>query len=421
MTVVKIYPCFEHGEVAVPIQDLIHEGSVEVFSELTGKGLFDIDFRKSKLVLVAKSFVGVIPINPRVSIHVLPRFPVDNILYLVQRANHAIEYLPGFARGYQIERLKSGDAEEIFSTSLLDGLRGIQRKGIMSRYVTRDVDRGWRGRVLLAPTVGRFLSRGIRHQQVRQITEFSADVPENQIVKEMLSQVARYFGRFSDKRSQGIRENAAVLMAMFDRVSGLVGGSETAARESRRYIRSLSGDYRAYESLLWLCYLMASRQGVSIESFGPAQIETMVVNLADVFEGYVRQVIRDNLDSVITGGVLRDGNKTQPPLFINGSTYKVKPDIYVEAAGKTAAIIDAKYKPKLKSADRYEVIAFCEALESRIAVFVSPREKEQPRTKFLGETPRGVRLYEVRINLGADMGQEEGEFTTSLRAIVSHA
>ena len=124
-----VYPCHEHGAICVPLNDLIVDGKLSIFPEVQGKGYFDIDFRGAELVLKAKNHVGLIPINSRVQIHVTPKVPIANLLYLVQRAKRAIKYLPGFFRSYKMEPLILDRAEELFARALLECLLGIERGG----------------------------------------------------------------------------------------------------------------------------------------------------------------------------------------------------------------------------------------------------------------------------------------------------
>ncbi len=415
----KVYPCQEHGEVSVPITEVILDGKVELFPEVSGRGFFDIDFRAGRLVLIAKGYIGLIPLNDRVSIHVTPRVPVDNVLYLVQRAHKAVEYLPGYERTYRVERLPSGRSEELFAATLIACLVSIERSGLMRRYVSFDVDRGLRGRVLMAPTVNRFIAKGVRFHQTRRVTELSTDIPENRVIKEMLTHVIRYFSQLPSKIARENASRAATLYQMFDSVSNIVGGREEMARQCLLSMKRIPGDFRGYERILWLCYLIATRQGVSLEAFGPAKIETMVVNLSDIFEGYVREVIRDRIAAFFPGGMVRDGNKDAVPLYVQGRDHKAKPDIYLLKAGRSPIVLDAKYKPQLSAADRYEVLAFCEALQSKLAIFVSPGEPGKPKSAFMGRTPGGIALHEISIDLGAeDILAEEGLFIERLRVIV---
>ena len=133
-------------------------------------------------------------------------------------------------------------------------------------------DRGWRGRLLVVPTVNNYIARGIRYRQTREVTELSTDIPENRSIKGMLSHLVGYFSQFPDNKSRENRSRAATLYKLFDRVSNATGDRATLARQCLLSIKRIPGDHKVYEPILWLCYLIATRQGVSVESFGPAHI-----------------------------------------------------------------------------------------------------------------------------------------------------
>lgn len=414
------YPCKEYQKVQLPITDVFVDGRADVYPEVTGRGYFDVDFFDGQLWLTAKSFIGVIPINDRVNIHVLPRFPIDNIMYIVQRANSSLRYLPGYFRTYKVEKLVAGNAEELFAGALLDCLVGLERSGLLHRYLTAIEQGGLKGRLLISPTVTRFLSRGNRFMQVRSVSNRSVSLPENQFVKQVLWHIARYFGSRVDVASRTVSTRANALCRLFERVNQSHLSRDELARAIPSLIRRLPGPHRAYEQILWLCYLIATRQGISIEAFGPLQIETMLVNLADVFENYLRQVVRTNCQRLLAGSIVRDGNRHQVPMFVENDTFKVKPDIYLWKEGRAVVVIDAKYKTIAKASDRYQLVAFCEALQSKCAVILSPFEQGRPLQNYLGRTPSGIEMSELRFDLGAaDILNEESRFIDDLAALIA--
>ena len=61
-------------------------------------------------------------VNGEICIHVIPRFPVENLLYLVQKAAVMLRYLSGYMRTYKVERLATGKTEGLFASSLIDCL-----------------------------------------------------------------------------------------------------------------------------------------------------------------------------------------------------------------------------------------------------------------------------------------------------------
>jgi 5-methylcytosine-specific restriction endonuclease McrBC regulatory subunit McrC len=169
-----------------------------------------------------------------------------------------------------------------------------------------------------------------------------------------------------------------------------------------------------------MAYLIQAAKGIHVERLGHAEFDTFVVNMADLFEGYLRTVVTENLHKVVPGGSVRDGNKSPARLFRNGDDFVVKPDIYVLANGSVTLILDAKYKLDIKAADRYEILAFCEALQVKQAVLVYPSVGTSPRSELLGVTQSGVRLFVVQMNIGAlDLPAEESAFITRLTAALA--
>lgn len=414
-----IYPCKEYEDVAVSLADLLVDGRVDVFSEVTSRGFFDIDFRRGEIVLRSKSFIGLIPINPRVTIHVTPKVPVGNILYLVHRAGESLTFLPDYIRKYQHEPLIVDRAEEIFASALIDCLLGIERSGLLRRYVPQLTERGWRGRILMSPTISRHIARGDRFNQTREVTEFSVDISENQVLKETIGRVLRRLTNLKDVEIREVVMKAMPLSRLFDRVSPSPSLSGNAAL-IRRLIHRLPASHKHYERSLWLCYFIASRQGLCLESFGPARLESVVINLATVFESYVRTLLQENVGKLVPGCRITDGNRRPVPLFRQGRNYSVAPDIYLSLNGRPFSILDAKYKPDPTRADRYEALAFCEALQVKCIIFVAPLVADEGETSLYGVTPGGIEMYEARFDLNAtDVFQEEKRFLSSLSAIVS--
>jgi hypothetical protein len=412
-----VFPCEEFGEINVPIDRLYVDGRIDVYPELSR--FFDIDYRAGRLVLVAKSYVGLIPVNDRIAIHVVPRFPIANLFYILQRAESKLQFVAGHTRAYDLTGNTDLDPAAIFGSRLLDMLSHVRREGLLRRYVSKVYDDRIDGELLFSDTISRFYSRGVRHRQVRRVTEFCSDVVENRLIKNAIEKLARFYSNASDKtgKRQG-RAAAEALALLFDDVSRFDGHTRSIRDSLPHYIMQLPTHHKPYATLLWIAYLIEGRQGLAIEKMGPATFDTFVVNLVDVFEDYVRQVIADNIKDMLPGYFVKNGNVDQVPLFTQGRPMKVKPDIYLVSGEKPTVVLDAKYKPSTKSADRYEVLAFCEALDAKVAIMLSP-SIGGPEMEILGRTRGGVEVHVARIDLGAaDMKMAEAKFISNLKDVV---
>ncbi len=76
---------------------------------------------------------------------------------------------------------------------------------------------------------------------------------------------------------------------------------------------------------------------------------------------------------------------------------------------------DAKYKCEPSTQDRYEILAFCEALGVQRAAIICPLVNAGPRVTHHGTTRTGRRISIVKIDLAAtNMQSEETAFVLAL-------
>lgn len=172
-------------------------------------------------------------------------------------------------------------------------------------------------------------------------------------------------------------------------------------------LRGLPAHYRHYEAPLTLAYLIATRSGIRMEEIGPARLESLLINVADVFEEYVRVVLVEATDRL--GCAVLNGNAREVALFPDERpSFGVKPDYYFKRGKVVLAVADAKYKGSISKDDRYEVLAHTEATKARLAIFICPAFAGEPTRERLGRTPSGREFYVLRVNLNAaDAAAEE--------------
>ena len=369
-----VYQCREFEPVEVPLDRLISGGQIQVYA--SAEKYFDLDYRTGRLVIAPKSYIGLIPINDDVAIQVLPRFSISNLFHVLHHSSATLRFIEGFTRTYEMEKQdNSSDPIAVLADQLVSlGIKTL-RSGLLRRYVSISDHLHLGGSLDLSSTVAQYRVSGIRNRAVWIQTEHSYQLRENQLVKLALQRVVSYLARSEARVNLRRLRLAGELLFAFDRVSLPSGGLHFDETELAQMVARLPSHHREYAALLWLSYLLHARRGISIEASGKAAFDTFVVNLADVFEDYVRFLISEALDTLLSGGKALNGNNDQVPLFIQGKAHKVKPDIYLlNAAGTPWAVLDAKYKPAAKASDRYEVIAFCEALKVKRAVILCPRE-----------------------------------------------
>lgn len=414
----SVFPCKEYEPVEVPLEQLFRGSRVEIFPEVEGKGFFDIDYRAGRLVLTARSYVGLIPLSEGVAIHVLPRFPVADVLRLVHRATGKARFVSNFLRTYQAAQLDGDEPERLFASPLVDGLRTASRAGIPHRYLPHRLNKGYGGRVLMSATVSRFIARGDRTNVTHEKWFRTPSIPENQAIKETLTRIVAFMQMKGGEEHQQVRKTATLLLPYYDGVTPFTSKISSLVVALPQLIARLPTRHTSFAPVLWLCLLILGKKGVSLEAFGASQFHSLIVNMAQLFEEYVRKIVFRHIIELIPSVQVKNGNLEQVPLFKQGEVNQVQPDIYVVKDKQTLAVIDAKYKPTISASDRYEVLAFCEALQSKLAILVSPSNGETAEA-FLGETPGGVRIFRMFFDISSvDLDAAEQRFCASLGRII---
>ncbi|MFV7432769.1 5-methylcytosine restriction system specificity protein McrC [Pseudomonas shirazica] len=412
----KIFVCKEFEPLELPLEMLLNKGKIQVYS--AADKYFDLDYRGGKLVVAPKSFVGLIPVNDQVAIHVIPRFSVKNLFYIISRTNAVLRFIEGFHRDYLLVENSHDDPIKSLAQKFSKSASEVMRAGILRRYQPVKEVAPFSGSLSISDTVATYRSQGIKDRHVWEADELTDNILENAIIRFAALRVINLFP--VNSRDKSDRANFEILRHLLTELAFVnLYDHQLVLDEFMliKLVRSLPRHNVSYSSLLWLSYLILMKKGLTIESGGPASFDTFVVSMADVFEAYTREVIREHFQSLNHYSV-RDGNVHQVDLFLDSSKYKVKPDIYVLKDRVPVAILDAKYKPNIKSADRYEVIAFCEALSVKTAVILSPAISAE-RVMFLGKTPSGIKFWQITIDLGAeDFVEEQRVFIENIEKLL---
>jgi 5-methylcytosine-specific restriction enzyme subunit McrC len=415
-----IVPCEEFGEVLVPFRDLLREGELDIYPEVASRGFFDIDYRKGGLVLKASRYVGLIPINDRLAIHVRPRVTIAHLLHIIAQSGDAPTSIGSFSRGYSLSPMRIDSPETVYIDSFVAAVQRLRAEGLLKKYVRREQRQAIRGRLLVSRSVASSFSRGMRHRPVFEVHEFSHDCVENQILKATSQQLCRFCERSGIDRLSESRRILAVFLRELSNVSDRDLSPDVLARIVPTLIRDLPRRHRSYEFGLWLSMLLALRAPVSLETLGSTRFDTLVVDVSGVFERYMRKLLVMAQRSHWPQRRIMDGNRAPIPLFTRGLGVETKPDIYVIDSGRPVAVLDVKYKLAPSREDRYELLAFCEALGVQRAAFICPQPGDGPLREHHGTTRGGTCLEVIRFKLHAsDCLAEESRFADAVGDFLS--
>lgn len=406
----------EFEPTEIPLESLLVDGRIEIFPGV--EKYFDVDYRAGRLVVAPKSYVGLIPINRNLALRVVPRFSIDNLFYILRRSSARLSFIEGAVRAYGLLEVAEGDPLEILADRFVQQLEAILPGGLTLRYRPDEDTQCFKGSIDISASVTRFWARGQRTSQVWIEDDLTPDSLENQLIKSALSRVTGYH---RSKTGPVAKKQVARLSRanpIFVGISDISSGKDISEAEVRRAIDTLPSHRPEYIPLIWISYLLHSKRGLAVESSSGIEFDTFVVNLAEVFEDYVRAVMEEGFHKPAHRIHVKNGNLDKVRLLGGAQQYHVQPDIYLTSPTGCLLVADAKYKHAVKAPDRYEVLAFCEALQCKSAVLISPYTSG-PEMESLGTTPGGVKFWRAQIDLSAkDMPAQELKLIRNIRTIL---
>lgn len=333
--------------------DLAEEDVAFIDSELSRKISIRRDALKDLYVINPGQYVGVVTLPSRRRLESYPKVPVRNLFFMLAVA---FDFPSPFRE--QVTRFDRLDQILEFVASYFADLvnQRIDRGLYRSYEETEENLSAVRGRINFTEDVRH--NYVLRHRTFCRFAEFTWDIPENQIIR----QVAHMLTGWSFRR--GVRNRLARIdAALADVTTTLLPAS---AMDRFRYHR-LNDDYR---QLHQLCRLFLEGASVS-EDFGAFNYRTFLLDMNRLFETFVTQVLRDRARSGIS-------LRAQMPTHL-GQDKKVlmRPDITLWRAGSVALVADCKYKriesEEYKNYDMYQLLAYCTAARVARGLLIYPR------------------------------------------------
>lgn len=415
----KLIECREFEEVNLDISELMEKGEVVLHPDTARRGYFDIDFRGGRLVLVARGWVGQIPLNQSVVLDVRPRFPVSRLLYFLAKSGVIPPALHRLMRRYEVGSDQT--ATSLYEAAFKQALPDLGRHGMLKTYERCESDLDRRGRLDLTRSVGRFWSKGIRSKGLFQRFDLTTNNAANRSLKLAVDSIFRRehseLTGYADAESEAVRH-------LLDLLAGIPHEPIAATLLLQRVgsmVRAVPRSHRFYEPLLWLTFLMFAGKEVEFFSEGIAKFQSIVVNMADVFEKYVRQIVRGEKSQFGTDVTVLDGNERPVPLFVNQEC-DAKPDLYIVKKTTPLLVVDMKYKRTVDAGDKHQLLAFCQALGLKRGVFILPKVHQAVAVEHMGTTAFGTELHVLRFDLGAaDLAKEERDLVCRLLSLMPAA
>jgi 5-methylcytosine-specific restriction enzyme subunit McrC len=427
----------EWEQVSVPPEALLRDGCLEVYPEVVGRDYFTLRQHPGDLRLQAGGHIGLIPLNDRLTLEVMPRVPLGNLGRMMHIAQGAPKELNRVGRRYGLDASMYASLIDVYSRALAGYIDDIVLNGLLKEYHRREEDTSFpRGRIEIGRTATTLIPRGITHRLSTSWFERTADNPANRCLKYAVWYLAQC--KLAGDRSRGTRETVRLLNRTYQMLPGVeldrscqfLDDPTVTGRQALPSLRSY------YRDPLDLALLVIRQQAPTIHQrvHGVYLPTSLIVDMSTIFEAYIRRLLQLQAVADHWGFAVLDGNQKRPqgggkPLFDSGLANLATPDV-VLATGTPQLpsyplLIEVKYKPAGGSPGRDDLnqtIAYAVSYQCNKVVIVQPRSHDggpPPGLRVLGTIGNHV-VYQYVFELAADdLPEEENRFSDAVELLAT--
>lgn len=362
---------------------MLRGNDLDVYAEVLAGRYFDLQFKADRLVVSAAGYVGYITLNDRVAIEVRPRVPIANLERVFAVGKGQPLQLRRHTRRYASHDESAPSLLDTLAEALADSVSVIETSGLHRDYVRRVDDSGApRGRILVSRTIQQLEARGIRHRVVSSWFESTVDTAPNRCLKYALWTVLQRYSsirQLTRVRLELLRR-LNLALRVFDGVR-LDGGREWLNDPRVSQPGTMPAIRSYYEDALRLAVAIVTEQGIRFRDQGELALPSQLLDMANLFESYVREVLRRHLRQAPGTYRVLDGNQKPPTggskMLFDEPSNDITPDVVVlaGASAERTVVVEVKYKPlegKPDRLDTYQAITYGTSYRAKAVVLVQP-------------------------------------------------
>jgi 5-methylcytosine-specific restriction enzyme subunit McrC len=421
------FDVLEHETVKVPIGNLLVDGELDLYPDIVAHNWFDISLKRDELVVRAGGFIGLIPLNDRVTLNVRPRVPIHNLGRMLEVSKRSPVAIARYMRDYEVDPHFQPELLDLLADAFLDQIAPIESLGLHREYVRLEkATSNPHGRILQHQTLS-LHSRGLKHRVVISSFDRTVDTPLNRCLKMVLWMLAVKYSRMPIR--SGLRKRLARLSTAIRTFDGaqldlsLEFLSDEAVRNPTK-IPPLRDYYRVPLELA-LMFIRDMSPALDRTVGQGLRLGSMLLDMNKVFEHYIRNALGARLKE-IGALVAQDGNFIGEgfggKLFFDAPPSEpAAPDIVVRGATQPpVVIIDVKYKPVSGDPDRddlNQVIAYGASYATPNVCVVQPSRKGVSGLRRLG-TIGGLGVFQYEYDLASDdLQRQEIQLTEAINGL----
>ena len=326
-----------------------------------------ISSHKGVKVIKPQNYVGVINIDNKVQIEILPKIDIGDDNELRKLFLKMLSSLKEF-KGKSFKNAQLNDSKlpiyEVFIQMYLNEVQELLKKGLKSDYLTIEGN--------LTFFKGKFLiNQHLKHNIIRKdrfymaYDEFHINRPENRLIKTTLLKLNKIS---SNGKNQLLAKR---LLAEFEMVnqSTNIDKDFSLVKKDR--------NAQAYQSLMTWSQVFLKNKSFSTFK-GTENVNALLFPMEKIFEAYVAKQLKIKFPEWNV-----ETQKDDKYLFDNPKTFGLNPDIYMSKGG-SAIVLDTKWKKLIRNSnnygisqsDMYQMYAYAYKYDVENIVLIYPKHRE---------------------------------------------
>jgi 5-methylcytosine-specific restriction enzyme subunit McrC len=353
-----------------------------------------------------QQWVGHFRLPSGAVVKIIPKIPSASVLRMLAYA--FLRWNDQMMRHEAVEYATDSFLFEPLVRLFNDLVAARTRRGLVQDYVRHEENLSLvRGKILFREHIQ--TNVGYPNRVYCRFFENTVDIPDNQIIRRTLRLLLANGG--------WTRGTEHGLIANFHQFEAVSDGHSRSIHFGAHHYHHLNEDY---EPIHRLCALFIAIASIS-EAVGDLPFKGFLLDLNKLFEKFVEQAfvtVAKKMDVEI---------RPQKAERLSDAQFApmIQPDIAVAYNGRTAAIIDAKYKRDAygpQNSDIYQVLAYGTALRcDETYLFYPETELALDRTIPIRNSPIVVNTRRVAISGDDCVRSAEESVRTVLNAVVNYS
>ena len=356
------------------LEEFIEENSGDDVKERLSDFL-RISSHKGVKVIKPRNYVGVINIDNKVQIEILPKIDIGDEYELRKLFLKMLSSLKEF-KGKSFKNAQLNDSKlpiyEVFIQMYLNEVQELLKKGLKSDYITLEGNLPFfKGKLLVNQHIKQNIVRKDRFYMAYD--EFHINRPENRLIKTTLLKLNKIS---SNGKNQLLAKR---LLAEFEMVnqSTNIDKDFSLVKKDR--------NIQFYQNLIdWSEVFLKNK---SFSTFkGTQSVNALLFPMEKIFEAYLAKQLKIKFSDWKI-----ETQKQSEFLFDDPKKFKLKPDIYMSREGKKSFVLDTKWKKLIddeiknygiSQSDMYQMYAYAYKYDVENVLLIFPKHKEVQLENF---------------------------------------